>query len=105
MTALQRAPGTADRLMAAVLLLCLLALGPLAHASPPDPTWIAGIYDDADYDDVVLAITSSVGTIAAATVPTGEPLDVVLEVLLARSDSPAVTTFVAAPQTRAPPST
>jgi hypothetical protein len=28
----------------------LVALVPLANASPPDPTWIPGIYDDADFD-------------------------------------------------------
>jgi hypothetical protein len=28
-------------------------LSPLAHARPPDPTRIAGFYDDADYDDVI----------------------------------------------------
>ena len=32
-------------------------LPPLAHASPPDPSWVAGFWDDADYDDVVLAVT------------------------------------------------
>src|SRR2546427_3433014 len=26
-------------------------LAPLAHASPPDPVWIAGFWDNADYDD------------------------------------------------------
>jgi hypothetical protein len=31
----------------------------LAHASPPDPTWIPGIYDDADFDDVVGLVTSA----------------------------------------------
>ena len=35
--------------------LCVL-LRPLAAASPPDPTWIAGLYDDADFDNVVTAI-------------------------------------------------
>ena len=44
----------------AVLLLCVFAgIVPLAYASPPDPTWIAGIWDDADFDDVVLAIVSA----------------------------------------------
>ncbi|PYN55058.1 MAG: hypothetical protein DMD92_17680 [Candidatus Rokuibacteriota bacterium] len=43
-----------------VLLGALLSLAPLAHASPPDATWIPGFYDDADYDDVVLAVTSAV---------------------------------------------
>jgi hypothetical protein len=52
----------------ALALLLLLAVGgltPLAYASPPDPSWIRGIYDDADYDDVVNLITSA----AAATAP------------------------------------
>ncbi len=35
----------------------LAVLVPLAYASPPDPIWIAGIYDNADYDDVVGLVT------------------------------------------------
>jgi len=31
----------------------LILITPLAFASPPDPSWIAGIYDGADGDDVV----------------------------------------------------
>jgi hypothetical protein len=31
----------------------LAALVPLASASPPDPTWIGGLWDGADFDDVV----------------------------------------------------
>lgn len=38
-------------------------LAPMAHASPPDQTWIAGFYDNADYDDVISATTSAVGAI------------------------------------------
>jgi hypothetical protein len=34
-------------------------LTPLALASPPDPTWISGLYDDADYDDAVLAVMTA----------------------------------------------
>ena len=36
----------------------LMTLTPLAYAEPPDPTWIAGLYDNADYDDVVLIVTA-----------------------------------------------
>jgi len=43
--------------LTAVLL--LLALVPLAHAGPPDPTWIAGIYDDADLDEAVATVTNA----------------------------------------------
>jgi hypothetical protein len=40
------------------LLAALVALVPLAHASPPDPLWIAGIYDEADADNLIVAATS-----------------------------------------------
>jgi len=42
------------------MLLVLLVIVPvmLAHASPPDQTWIAGIYDQADFDDVIGLLTS-----------------------------------------------
>jgi len=43
------------------LLLVFLLITPvtLAHASPPDPTWLAGVYDQADFDDVVGLLTSA----------------------------------------------
>jgi hypothetical protein len=37
--------------------LALLTLVALAHASAPDETWQPGIYDDADFDDVITLIT------------------------------------------------
>jgi hypothetical protein len=43
-------------------------LRPLAAMTPPDPTWIAGLYDDADLDDVVTLVGGSVG-IESATGP------------------------------------
>jgi len=45
--------------LALVLALALLALTPLAYASPPDPVWISGFFDDGDNDDAVFLITSS----------------------------------------------
>ena len=42
-----------------ILLSDLAALAPLAYASPPDPAWIGGIYEDDDFDDVVLAATAA----------------------------------------------
>jgi len=46
-----------------VLIGAMVALPPAALASPPDQTWIPGFYDDADYDDVVLAITACVAAL------------------------------------------
>ena len=37
----------------------MLLLTPLAYADPPDPTWVRGMWDDDDFDDVVGYLTSS----------------------------------------------
>jgi hypothetical protein len=46
--------------LVALTVVGVLCCGPLlAHADPPDPTWIAGFWDDADYDDAIIRITST----------------------------------------------
>ena len=45
-----------------VLVGAILALTPLAQASPPDETWIGGLFDDDDYDNVVVSVTASVAS-------------------------------------------
>jgi hypothetical protein len=42
-----------------LLLVAMTALPPLALASPPDPLWIGGVFDAADYDDVVVSAAST----------------------------------------------
>jgi hypothetical protein len=54
---------TSRRLVLFLLSVALLALTPLAYASPPDPSWIQGVYDDGDFDDVVVLLTSAVGVV------------------------------------------
>jgi len=44
-----------------VLVALIVTLTPLAHAGLPDPTWISGIWDGDDFDDVVGYITSAAG--------------------------------------------
>ena len=46
-----------------ILVCSVLALVPLANARPPDPSWIEGIYDGADHDDVVQLAVSLSGII------------------------------------------
>ncbi len=46
-----------------LLLMAISVITPLAYASPPDPSWVQGIYDDADFDDVVVFITSGAGVV------------------------------------------
>ncbi len=52
-----------------ILLATLIALVPLAHATQPDPVWIEGVYDDADYDDVIGSATSLESPVQADPVP------------------------------------
>jgi len=56
----------------------LVALLPLAHSSPPDPGWLAGLWDDADQDDVVVLATSATGIADTFSSIAPVPLRIVL---------------------------
>jgi hypothetical protein len=60
------------RALVTVSLIALAALTPLAHASPVDPTWVAGFWDNGDFDDVVLFIC---GIAADLIAPPTSPRD------------------------------
>jgi len=45
-----------------VFIALLIGLRALAFADPPDPTWISGFWDAGDYDDVIIHITSHLGS-------------------------------------------
>ena len=51
--------------LVALVLLSLATLPPLAYASPPDPSWVQGIFDGADYDDIVTLVAATVALIDA----------------------------------------
>ncbi len=57
------------------MLLVLLVIVPvmLAHASPGDQTWIVGIYDQADFDDVVGLLTFALEASGSTTAPDAGP--------------------------------
>jgi hypothetical protein len=44
-------------LLLALIAMCLVSETPLAYATPPDQTWLEGIYDDDDGDDVVVSLS------------------------------------------------
>jgi len=54
--------------LAVLVLAAGLALPALAHASPPDPSWVPGVYDDADFDDVVTQVVSGTGSLTPGIV-------------------------------------
>lgn len=49
----------------------LVVAKPMAFAGPPDPTWLAGVYDGADGDDAVIQAMDRVGSdrVAVAEIP------------------------------------
>jgi len=57
-----------------LILLSVVALTPLAYASPPDPSWIRGVYDGGDFDDVVVMLTGGTGVVEPFPLMDVEPL-------------------------------
>ena len=58
---------------AMVLVLLIIAPITLAHASPPDQTWLAGVYDQADFDDVVGLLASVLEATDSTVAPEAGP--------------------------------
>lgn len=56
-----------------------VVLPAVAYASPPDPSWIPGIYDDGDFDNVVDMITSATGHVAPLLPAAPRPIQVSVE--------------------------
>jgi len=79
------------------------ALAPLAQATPPDQTWIGGIYDNADYDDIVLNITSAVGVVESRMDGESGPVRPVVAVLPQIDERPLLVLGLSSNPTRAPP--
>ncbi len=90
------------RVLCLLLIASILPLAPLAYASPIDPSFPAGFYDNGDFDDVIDLITSSVAAKADA-IPVARPTKVVIRTLH-EAELPQVPAIVLAPQqSRAPP--
>ena len=56
-------------LSAMLLVLLVIALVTLAHASPSDQTWLEGVYDQAYFHDVVGLLTSSLEATGSPAAP------------------------------------
>ena len=95
------------RLCSALLALLLVGivgiLTPIAQASPPDPSWIRGMYDDNDFDDVVGLITSGSGLVGEITRVELRPVLIVITAILPPDDSAVPSLSLASARPRAPP--
>ena len=84
------------------VLLALLTLVPLVHASPPDAMWIAGVYDASDFDEVIWTLIGADTVSPSERVAGIAPL-LPLNVLTRVSVSAAVAIVGSALRTRSPP--
>jgi hypothetical protein len=90
-------------IVAVIVTAALLCLAPTAHASPPDPTWIAGFYDNADFDDVALLITNTLGVAERSVRCSLCPERLVTGTLLPTDSDTRPLSFRSSALSRAPP--
>jgi hypothetical protein len=89
--------------LAVLCLGVLLTLPVIAHASPTDPVWISGLYDDNDYDDVILFITGAVSAVDSGVVDPVGPVVVCLGLITPSRPQPVSARPLESLSTRAPP--
>ena len=85
------------------IVLSLALLPALAHATPPDPSWIPGLYDDADDDDVVVLVTSGTGDVSPRVPTDLEPVRSLRVDLIQTSERVPAAPGASAARPRAPP--
>jgi hypothetical protein len=81
----------------------LALLTPLALASPPDPSWIRGVYDDGDLDNVVMLIMSSAGVLEPSPLDKACSVPLVIALLHQTEESPVASEVLSLSYARAPP--
>jgi len=90
--------------VAVLLVVIVAALAPATYADPPDPNWLGGLWDNDDFDDVVILLDGTVAIVQPFTVDATPPGEVVAVVAWAEPLAvPAAVDATASP--RAPPMT
>ena len=90
-------------LLALLLLVATATLVPLAHAANVDPSW-GGLYDNGDFDDVILCITSAVGVVDAQPLHDVGPVHDITSLVLVETPHGRGVTTPSFSRSRAPPS-
>src|SRR5262245_32170239 len=93
--------GSIKAILAHSILVPLIILPLLAFASPPDPSWAEGLYDNADADDIVALIYETAG-IEPASIRHMPPLPHLFAILLISRPS-TIHGFRTGQFTRGPP--
>ena len=90
--------------VAPIVFLVIALLTPIAYASPPDPSWIRGVYDGGDFDDIIVLVTSGAGIVDPAWLTELRPLPPPAILPVQRADSFAAAPSPSSLHSRAPPS-
>jgi hypothetical protein len=85
------------------LLVALVALTPLAYATPPDPTWVSGFFDDDDNDNGVFFVTSSLAALDPFPLCCWSPFPVFGPAVAFDDPGPASSLDSSSADARAPP--
>jgi len=81
----------------------VVGLPTLAYASPPDPSWFRGVYDDADFDDIVCLIIASSGLVDGISSTSRSPHFVLSPAELLQNERSTGSFPLTSPHPRAPP--
>jgi hypothetical protein len=92
-----------QRSLALLVVGAMMSLAVLAHASPPDPDWIGGFWDNSDYDDVVLLVTSGLGAADSHSTDDARPVVLVGALVSAPDENRLSARPRVSSPTRAPP--
>jgi hypothetical protein len=85
------------------LLLILVALTPLAYATPPDPTWVSGFFDDDDNDNGVFLITSGLAALDPFPLCCWTPFPEFGPAVALEDPGPVSSQYASSADARAPP--
>jgi hypothetical protein len=95
--------GMTRQLIALAVVGVLVCSPLLAYADPPDPTWISGFWDDADFDDVIIRVTSTSSVAATSLSCSLAPHWVAVWILLLADERLAPNPASAPHRPRGPP--
>jgi len=89
--------------LACLLLAFIGGLPILAYASPSDPSWVRGVSDDADFDDIVCLIIASSALVDDIGAASRSPHFMLTNAALPQNERSIPSSSLTSPQPRAPP--
>ena len=89
--------------IALILMAAFVAMIPFTDASAIDPTWLTGIYDDADYDEIVRLLTETSGVGTNPLHPAAESLTFITRIVIEGMNEPPQRAVPRSIQPRSPP--